>query len=210
MTVRAVRPVPCSIRQSAKPSVGPVEFVYRYTITRSIVSACVPDDCMAAADHLGDGPVLDQPRADHDRVRRYRTNRTASTAPRDSGIGVMFSDTVASGAARPTPAPIGCPNRAQAARYRARDSDIALARWVRQERILSVSRISFGLFFGRGCSTGRAGCRSVEVGVREWLRRRTGREDVRPVMLAASRSLLPFRAFDSQWLTRLASATSWR
>ncbi len=106
MTVRAVRPVPCSTPQSAKPSVGPVEFVYRYTITRSIVSACVPDDCMAAADHLGDGPVLDQPRADHDRVRRYRTNRTASTAPRESGIGVMFSDTVASGAARPTPNPL--------------------------------------------------------------------------------------------------------
>ncbi len=30
-------------------------------------SACLADRCAAAADHFGDGPVLDQPRADHDR-----------------------------------------------------------------------------------------------------------------------------------------------
>ena len=38
-TVRTVRPVPCSIPQSAKPSVQsvcPVQFVYRYTITRAL------------------------------------------------------------------------------------------------------------------------------------------------------------------------------
>ncbi len=38
-TVRTVRPVPCSTPQSGKPSVQsvcPVQFVYRYTITRAL------------------------------------------------------------------------------------------------------------------------------------------------------------------------------
>ena len=42
--------------------------------------ACLANDRVAIADHLGDGPILDQPRTDHD--REFLTNGASNTLQR--------------------------------------------------------------------------------------------------------------------------------